>query len=58
MSKFKFNVKTAGLALGSLVLMVLTKVVDDKTRQEELAELREEITRDVTNRVSKNGEES
>ena len=54
----KINWKTALLGMSSLALMLLTKVVDDKTREAELSELKEEITRDVTENLRNSVKES
>ena len=54
----KINWKSAGLTLAGFAVMVLSKIIDDKSRSNELAEMKEEITRDVTENLSNQLKES
>ena len=54
----KINWKTTLLGVTSFALMILTKVVDDKSRDAELAELKKDVIRDVTESLSNSVKES
>ena len=46
----KINWKSAGLTVAGLLAVIVSKIIDDKTRENELAEMKEEITNDLIQR--------